>query len=353
MKLNSNTGVLLRNHKYHPPDFYLTSNIVSKHFIKSKNVYYKPSTKSFHKSQVTETPFGSNNIMISPIVKHSKQLITSFCSDLPFHNEVEPNANGKFNNDEQERKANLGSIIEEIKATIPNIFNKSLPKEIVSNDVLLRICPTHFAEFNAYLPNIKGHVSYYTTCKTLQFILTSLVLNPKVKVHIQSIRTNRMSSPSSDFKNDYQCVYPETTKVYIRWSTCQEGCFHLSTRDKEDLESNKSESISNEQTDNFHSTSDAKLGSHSWSRFDTSKFLTLDSQNGNQGIPSVKTTFAKLTKGLIGLTKAEKKFERIISGLFIFELNEKNDQIIVHTIEDVNVVERTDFEEVDGKLRVC
>lgn len=244
---------------------------------------------------------------------------------------------------EQSKKANLGSMIDEIKLIVPNIVNKSVPKEIVSSEVLLRICPTHFAEFNAYLPNIKGHVSYYTTCKTLQLILTSLVLNPKVKLHIQSIRTSKGTSSSNENKPDYQCVFPDSTKIYVRWSTCAEGCFHLSTGESD-------------RTDDFHSTSDAKLGSHSWSKLDTSKFFnSTDSVQTPESktLPLIKTTISDVTTSLIGLTKEDRKLERVISGLFIFELNEDNSKIIVHTVEDVDVVERTEFEDLDDKLRVC
>lgn len=229
----------------------------------------------------------------------------------------------------QERKANLGAIIDQIKLMVPNIVNKSLPKDMIGPEVLLRICPTHFAEFNAYLPRIKGHVSYYTTFKALQVILTLVVLNPKVQVHITSIRTTDLA-PASD-SIDYLCVYLDSTKIYVRWTTCSEGCFHLEGTGTE-----------------VHSTSDAKLGAHRWLRFDTQHLI-----DESAAKMSVKTALGKLTTGLIGLTKEENRLERVISGLFIFELNKDNSKIIVHTIEDVDVVERTEFEDVNGKLRVC
>lgn len=262
--------------------------------------------------------------------------------------DMKPN-NSEYDPDDQNKRANLGSMIDEIKLNVPNIFTRSIPKHLISSNVLLRICPTHFAELNSYLPNIKGHVSYYTTCKTLQLILSSLVLNPKVKLHIQSIRTN-VSSEDTD--STYHYVYPQTTKIHVRWTTCPEGCHHLSTN--ENIDEGK----------NFHSTSDAKLGSHSWSKFDTLKFLNSnnnpdipvasdESKPFQQSLTSIKNLLSNLTTGLIGLTKEEKKLERVISGLFIFELNTDNTEIVVHTIEDVDVIERTEMEDVDGKLRIC
>lgn len=248
----------------------------------------------------------------------------------------------KRNREEQLKKANLGSMTDELRVLIPNILNKSLPKAIVSNNVHLRICPTHFQEFNAYFPTLKGHVSYYTTCKTLQFILTSIILNPKVKLHIQSIKTN---FNKGDLFPDMQSVHSNSTKIYVRWNTCLEGCYHLSPN----------ETNGNEEGDdisNYFSTSDAKLGSHKWSKLDAKKLVN-NSKSSTKSSQSVTTTLSHLTKGLIGLTKEHNKLERVISGIFMFELNEDNDKILVHTIEDVNVIEKTETEDVNGQLRVC
>lgn len=243
---------------------------------------------------------------------------------------------------EQVKKANLGSMTDELRALIPNILNKSLPKSIISRDIHLRICPTHFQEFNAYFPTLKGHVSYYTTCKTLQFILTSIVLNPKVKLHIQSVKTNRNSG---DLFPGLQSDCPSSTKIYVRWNTCMEGCFHLSPTDINGNEESN-------DTSNYYSTSDAKLGSHKWAKFDTKKLVD-NPTSSSPASPSVTTTLTHLTTGLIGLTKEHKRLERVISGIFIFELNESNDKVLVHTIEDVNVIEKTETQDIDGELRVC
>ena len=104
---------------------------------------------------------------------------------------------------------------------------------------------------------------------------------------------------------------------------------------------------------NYHSTSDAKLGSHKWSKLDTKKLVNNSNGQPIKSSPSVTTTLSHLTSGLIGLTKEHNKLERVISGIFIFELNENNDKIIVHTVEDVNVIEKTETQDIDGELRVC
>lgn len=259
---------------------------------------------------------------------------------------------------ELENKANLGKMIEELQRLVPNLLVKSLPKDLISSEVLLRICPTHFDEFNALLPNIKGHVSYYTTLKSLQFVLTSLILNPKVKLHIQNIAI----VPPQQSTIEYLCVYPHTTKIQIRWTTCSDGCHHLT-------EENPTESSGYNVTtrttsppgpdgstgpnSSTNSTSSAMLGSHSWSQLDPKPFYNYhNSETAPRETKSLLKTLNQLTSGFIGLVKTNNDLERVISGIFIFELNHNNTQILVHTIEEVNIVENQEPLEVSG-LRIC
>ena len=65
---------------------------------------------------------------------------------------------------------------------------------------------------------------------------------------------------------------------------------------------------------------------------------------------SLSGALADLGKGIVGLRKENERLERVISGIFIFELNESNDQILVHTVEDMDVVDRP-YEE--RELGVC
>lgn len=57
----------------------------------------------------------------------------------------------------------------------------------------------------------------------------------------------------------------------------------------------------------------------------------------------------------MGLTKEPKKLERVLSGLFIFELDEDNTKVLVHTIENMEIIERFEPKEADdvNALRVC
>lgn len=64
-------------------------------------------------------------------------------------------------------------------------------------------------------------------------------------------------------------------------------------------------------------------------------------------------TLWDLSSTLVGLSREDHKLERIISGIFIFELNESNDKIIAHTIENVELLERGEPAAATTGLRVC
>lgn len=235
---------------------------------------------------------------------------------------------------QQEKMSNLGSMIDDLKEVVPQLLSRSFPKEMVLPDVLLRICPSHLDLINSYLPTIKGRVSYYATCKALQMFFTSWVLNPRVKLHIQLIRTSHFPEAN--------CVYSHSTKIYIRWSTCSDGCTHLLEPEPDRLDDS-------EQVSRSTSTSKATLGSHRWSGIDTEKFT----ESEHPGGWSLSASLADLTKGIIGLKQEDIRLERIILGVFVFELSEDNTEILVHTVEDMNVVEHEQDVPVHLKLRVC
>lgn len=301
-------------------------------------------------SLLTYQPYYPIEKNVVPLVFHGSKVLSATqpqVTNITRYSSKKDEFNGfKFSShhdfkEKQNKKANLGKLIEELKILLPNVLQKSLPKDIISKEILLRICPTYFEEFNAYLPALKGHVSYYTTLKTLQVVLTSVVLNPNVRLHLQNIKVLNPNESTREF----QCVDPNSTKIYIRWTTCGEGCHHLHEQD------------SNTNDDNprkYQSTSDARLGSHSWLEVDTSKFTQLANHksDGGKSLPSLGKTITHLTTGLIGLVKEKNRLERVISGIFIFELNDDNSEIVVHTLENIDIIEKSDPQELTG-LRIC
>lgn len=264
---------------------------------------------------------------------------------MVFSNSNDPLENGPEKNHSLEQIANLGSMIDELKIAMPLLLSESLSPSLLSNDILLRMCPTLFDEFNYYLPKIKGHTSYFATFKTIQWILSSFVLNPRVMIHIHSIRTSSEPDP--------QAVYPNSTKIYVRWKTCSADCHHLSKHKPEPGGTGSNPS----SIQSFHSTSDAKLGTHRWSQHAGPNIFLFDnaaaSGKSSSSFHAIPQTVLYLTKALAGLKRDDRKIERVISGIFIFELNLSHTEIVAHTIENIDWLERGDSESVTGGLRVC
>ncbi|CAN3374674.1 hypothetical protein DIURU_000070 [Diutina rugosa] len=185
------------------------------------------------------------------------------------------------------RKANLGDMVQQLRLRVPGLLHHSLPKSMVSPDVVLRVCPT---QYHGYLPQLKGHVPYYATCKALQLVLSSVVLNSRARIHIQSLKIGTDDTPST--------LIPGSTKIGIKWTTCDPRCPHL----------------------DGESSSAARLGSHTWKGVDFT---------GSVGLGALK-----------GLVSNPTDLDRVISGVFVFELNPQCDQILVHSIEDVETLEK-------------
>lgn len=220
----------------------------------------------------------------------------------------------------QQRMANLGSTIEDLKKLVPHLLHKSLPKYLLLSEIMLRMNPSHMDLLKLILPNIKGHVSYYAACKALQLFFTSVVVNPQAQFHIQLVRTSNFPEPNT--------VFAHSTKIYMRWNTCEEGCAHLHQEVAE---------MGNDDSD----TSRTKLGSHNWNSLDA-----IDKEHSSWSL-------ADLTNGIIGRKKDGSSLGRVILGVFIFELSPDNSQIIVHTIDDMVILERREDDVVEEKLRVC
>lgn len=239
-----------------------------------------------------------------------------------FNDSESPEDSESPGGDHQKRLANLGSTIDILKVLVPNLLHKSLPKYFLLPDIMLRMNPSHMDLLKLILPNIKGHVSYYAACKALQIFFTSVVLNPQAQFHIQLIRTSNFPEPNT--------VFAHSTKVYVRWNTCQEGCFHLQQEPSETADDTDSPSRSS-RPHNGHAL------------------------EPNKAIDKVHSgwSLAHLTSGIIGRKKDDSSLDRVILGIFIFELTPDNSQILVHTIDDMVIVERRENQEVEEKLRVC
>ncbi|KAH3664200.1 hypothetical protein OGAPHI_004551 [Ogataea philodendri] len=188
---------------------------------------------------------------------------------------------------------------------IPTLLQSTIPATHLADNIVLKLLPKQ----KPHLPVVRGITLYNTTFKTLQLLLTSFYLNPQVRLHITHINIEEPtgSLSSNDMINlsiqnnllnvdSSQQTSPYTTKITVKWRTCLNGCLHL--RDNK--------------------TTSAQLGAFN---LDNINFLHL-----NSPVPN--------------LTKlSDNSIERVVSGIFVFELNDANDKIAVHCIDNCEIIE--------------
>lgn len=229
-----------------------------------------------------------------------------------------------------ERKANLGTMVQMLQIKVPNLLTKIIPCEFMSKDIIMRILPNKFPQ----IPTIKGPVLYTSTLKAIQKLVLLFYLNPESKIHITNLKiiepTNSMSSAElinlsideNVIENGHvdenravegspkqaQDVSKYTTKIKIKWRTCYSGCAHLQDKD----------------------TTDAKLGSYSLDHFDWTKLLKS---------PNPLQTLEGLAKNFDPTASNDTSVGRVLTGVFIFELDANNEKISVFTIDNMEILE--------------
>lgn len=247
------------------------------------------------------------------------------------------------------RKANLGTIIQMLQLKVPDMLTDLLPQEFVSDKVILKILPNHFPN----LPIFKGYLMYSSTLKAIQKILLLFYLNPESKIHISNIKviepTNSMSSDelinltlnnnvleSSTLSKQDTSQY--TTKIKIKWRTCYSGCTHIHDTQ----------------------TTDAKWGSYSIDHFDWTKLLKSPNPLQTLSLLEAKKTIEGLAKTLDPLAKIKENHHansgnksavgRILTGVFVFELDAENEHIMVFTIDNMEILESKETDFINGCL---
>lgn len=272
-------------------------------------------------------------------------------SRLPFQhtNTLHANQNDrdkKIDTEYLSRKANLGSMIQLLQIKVPGMLTKLLPKEIISPDIMLKILPNQLPK----LPVFKGYLVYSSTLTAIQKILLLFYLNPNSKIHINNIKiiepTNSMSSDelinlsidNNEVENmaaPHQDTSTYTTKIKIKWRTCLSGCEDL--KDK--------------------NTTAAKWGSYRIDYFDWTKLLNSSNPLHTVNLLEAKKTLEGLAKKLDPLSSdyhntntngTAVNVGRVLSGVFIFELDSKNEKIVVFTIDNLDILESKEMNYTDG-----
>lgn len=279
---------------------------------------------------------------------------------------------------EQAKRANVGSITEELQAAIPHLLQKRLPEQLLSSSIQLRLFPVS----HPILPVVKGVKSYTAAVRALQYVTTTFLLSPRARIHVSEIRHLEPESgaPGLGSTQAYG-LYPQAHKLLVHWHA------HEVTSQPQ-----------KPTTGSAAADADSSFfGSQRWNpvrlkliisapRVETLKTLTAtpaatcvdvgEDTGSPYALKRTKEDTAGTATGVCFLRLPPRPLklflrawgqsspplstnlgsssapDRAVSGIFVFELNEACDQIIVHTIEDVEFLEKQE-EALVGLAGLC
>lgn len=199
------------------------------------------------------------------------------------------------------RHSNLGEISEYLlKAGVPNLLQKSLEDRYLDEQIRLRFLPTT----HPYFPTLQGKTKYKASLNAIRLISSKLILKKICQLHITSATT--LLREKRD--NRYNCVTPND-KLVVRWQSC--------TPD-ETIEHDRGKSTSVPQ--NLWNDSTPPIVDYILH-------------------PSGKKLSGEMITSDKSLVGEQDLMNRVVKGIFIFEFNEDNSKIMVHTFEQVEMID--------------
>ncbi|CAM9013088.1 unnamed protein product [Wickerhamomyces anomalus] len=190
----------------------------------------------------------------------------------------------------------MGKMVDYLTEILPNALHTIPDSSYLSENIILRVSPT----VSPNIPILKGRVSYITTLKATQFILINFLLNPQVKLHITDIKPQLNQGGDFVRNGDLSNYY---------------GMFEKSDK-----------------------------GSHILEKFDIKKLW-------NHALGNDEKKLSEFNHGVSKIDDDSTGFERIIYGIFVFELDSNCEKIIVHNVENIEMYDKKDYIDDDlGKL---
>lgn len=191
-------------------------------------------------------------------------------------------------------------MVDYLRTIIPEALRVVPDSTRLDRDIILRVAPT----ITPNVPMIKGSVSYITALKATQLIFTSFILGSDVKLHLTELKIDE------DGQSGYG-LYKGATKIVVKWVTCDDDCVHLQGTGRR-----------------LRQEAHEKHQHMEWR--DVLKTLKIVSETDEQDHEHVG---------------------RVMSGLFVFELNKENDRILVHNVENIEMLDKKNLvKNVRGNL---
>lgn len=194
-----------------------------------------------------------------------------------------------------ERHSNLGHITTYLTTDgVPNLLQRPLLNEYLDAHITLRLLPTT----HPYIPVLQGKGKYRASMNAIRLLATKFVLQDKAKLKIDKVITILREE-----KTNYNCI-TSNDKLVIKWQSCNEGDGNLGSCEK-----------------------DVKLGRiRNVGEVDTSS-------------PVINHILNPTKNELTSEIDYTRQVPRLVRGIFIFEFNQDNSSILVHTIDNVEMVD--------------
>lgn len=223
--------------------------------------------------------------------------------------------------------ANLGEITQYLlHEGVPGLLQRNYSSTRIHPDAQLRLFP-----MRPYTPTVRGRRKLEASLNALRFLLTTFVLprgsDNHIHIHAAHSLAPGVHSPHA--------VCPEASKLLVRWATCtpeEHGRHQQESRPRHRWSVRGGRDSASAEpprgiVDFVLRPSEENRGvseraAREWQQRLLSQSGTLSGSGSGPAIP---------------LPPAE--ITRVLQGIFMFEFSADNSQILVHTIDDVEMID--------------
>lgn len=223
---------------------------------------------------------------------------------------------------------NFGEIIDYLKSSgVPNLLQENLKDSVLDENIILRLLPSA----HPYIPTLHGLIKYKASMNAIRVIMRKFVLEDSSRIKILS--SKKLSGSHAEEVRQQCRLSPYLTtndKFLLKWQSCLPQ--NADPIGPEDGYVNKKFTFSS------NDSLEQKKGSPILD-YILQKTTMIDNNQASGLISKYITMGNKLNSSNNNNESTDNGFTRVVNGIFVFEMNEDNSKIAVHTIEDVELID--------------
>ena len=228
-------------------------------------------------------------------------------------------------------QANLGEITQYLLGEgVPALLQHNYAHSRIHPDAQLRLLP-----MLPYTPTVQGRRKVEASLSALRLLLTTCVLprgtDTRIHIHAAHSLLPGVHSPHA--------VCPQAAKLLVRWATCspEEHCRHQAQS---------------------NATRRWSLAGGGGSMADSGEGVVpshpVEESGGSPDNSPMRDTPAPGQAGKLPPTgRAPPEITRVLQGIFMFEFSADNSQILVHTIDNVEMIDYEKRVRTTPNISVC